>query len=471
MTKRGARPFDWGEFIRRTARIALPVALQNLLGVTSGMVDTIMLASQGSRAVGAVGLCAQYTTVMFSCYWGFMAGGMLFYSQYWGARDHDGIRRAYGTTLVFMMTVAFIFAGLALLKPELVMSIYTDKTAIRAIGVEYLRIVGYAYVFQVFVMCVSALMRSTERVRMPLAATICAVAVNIFLNWVLIFGRLGFEPMGVRGAALATTIASAFNVAALLLLAACRDYHYVFQVSGHFRWSVGWLKEYLQKSSFIIVNEVFVGAGLMGINIVLGHQSESAIAAVAVFRVLEGFVIAFFSGVSNAASVLVGKCIGAGDHVNAYRRAVRMVPLCAAMVLTVLLILIAVHKPLLHAMSLSGEAYRIGCGMLYIYAVASLLKMCNWTQNDTFRSAGETVYGTTIEILLMWLLELPGVYLAGMVFKLPVLWVFFFVYSGEPIWFWLMQKRLYSGRWIKPVTPQGRRAITAFRRALIHKEL
>ena len=463
--------FDWGGFIRKTARIALPVALQNLLGVTSGMVDTIMLASQGSRAVGAVGLCAQYTTIMFNCYWGFMAGGMLFYAQYWGARDHDGIRRAYGTTMAFMMAVAFVFAGLALLKPELVMSIYTDKAAIRAIGEDYLRIAGWSYVFQVFVMGVSALMRSTERVRMPLAATVFAVAVNIFLNWVLIFGRLGFEPMGVRGAALATAIASALNLTVLLLLAVFRGYHYVFQVSGHFRWTGAWLKEYLHKSSFIIVNEVFAGFGLMGINIVLGHQSENARAATAVFRVLEGFVIAFFSGVSNAASVLVGKCVGAGDHVNAYRRAVRMVPLCAFMVTTALLILIAVHKPLLHAMSLTGEAYGIGCGMLYIYAVAALLKMCNWTQNDTFRSAGETVYGTVIEILLMWLLELPGVYLAGMVFRLPVLWVFFFIYSGEPIWFWLMQKRLYSGRWIKPVTPQGRKAVKAFRRALLHREL
>jgi Na+-driven multidrug efflux pump len=109
--------------------------------------------------------------------------------------------------------------------------------------------------------------------------------------------------------------------------------------------------------------------------------------------------------------------------------------------------------------------------MLYIYSVAALLKMCNWTQNDTFRSAGDPAYGTAIEILLMWLLELPGVYIAGMALRLPVLWVFFFIYSGEPVWFWLMQRRLYSGRWVKPVTPQGRKTIKEFRRALLRREL
>ncbi|MBP5274247.1 MAG: polysaccharide biosynthesis C-terminal domain-containing protein, partial [Abditibacteriota bacterium] len=223
--KKGLRPsFDWADFLKKTARIAIPVALQNLLGVTAGMVDTIMLASQGPRAVGAVGLCAQYSMIMFSCYWGFMAGGMLFYSQYWGAKDHDGIRRAYGTTLVFMMSVAFIFAGLALLAPGFVMSVYTDKPAIRAIGEEYLRIAGCAYDFQVFGMCITAVMRSTERVRIPLVASVCSVVCNVFLNWVFIFGNLGCEPLGVRGAALATAFASALNIAVLLLLALFRSF-------------------------------------------------------------------------------------------------------------------------------------------------------------------------------------------------------------------------------------------------------
>jgi Na+-driven multidrug efflux pump len=105
---------------------------------------------------------------MFSCYWGFVGGGMLFFSQYWGARDEKGITSSYGITLTFMMNVAAIFATLATRFPSFAISIYTDKPAIQEIGITYLRIVGYAYPLQVLVMAMSALLRSIEQVRIPL---------------------------------------------------------------------------------------------------------------------------------------------------------------------------------------------------------------------------------------------------------------------------------------------------------------
>ena len=155
--------FPWRDFLKRVAVIAVPVALQNLLTTTGSMVDTMMIAPLGETTVGAVGLCAQFSSLMFSGYWGFVGGGMLFFSQYWGAKDEDGIDRSYGITLSCMMLVAALFAALALLVPEWVMSVYTDKTSIQQIGVKYLRVVGFAYPLQIFSMAMSALLRSTER--------------------------------------------------------------------------------------------------------------------------------------------------------------------------------------------------------------------------------------------------------------------------------------------------------------------
>ena len=233
--------FDWKDFIKKIAVLAVPVALQNLLATTGSMVDTMMLAPLGELTVGSVGLCAQFSSLMFSCYWGFVGGGILFYAQYYGARDDDGISRAFVTVMTCMMTVAFIFSALALLFPELVMRIYTDKPAIHEIGIQYLRVVGFAYPLQVFSMAMSALLRSTEKVRLPLYASVLSVAVNIFLNWVLIGGHLGAPAMGVRGAALATVCASAVNALVCLLLAARSRYPYLFHYRNHFRWNGSWL--------------------------------------------------------------------------------------------------------------------------------------------------------------------------------------------------------------------------------------
>ena len=179
--------FNWSSFIKGIAVIAVPVALQNLLTTTGSMVDTMMLASLGEQTVGAVGLCAQFSSLMFSGYWGFVGGGMLFFFQYWGAKNDRGITRSFGLTLSFMMAVGLIFGFLALGRPEFIMSIYTDKPEIQQIGIRYLRLVGFAYPLQVLAMAISALLRSIEQVKIPLYGGSASVFANWFFNYIFIF--------------------------------------------------------------------------------------------------------------------------------------------------------------------------------------------------------------------------------------------------------------------------------------------
>ncbi|MCQ2446713.1 MAG: polysaccharide biosynthesis C-terminal domain-containing protein [Clostridia bacterium] len=401
--------FPWKSFLKSVAVIAIPVALQNLLTTTGSMVDTMMIAPLGENAVGALGLCAQFTSLMFSCYWGFVGGGMLFFSQYWGAKDDDGIDRSYGITFTCMMVPGLLFCLMALLAPETVMRIYTDKASIQAIGISYLKIVGFAYPLQVWSMSMSALLRSTERVRVPLYAAIASVGTNIFLNWVFIYGHFGVPAMGVRGAALATVCAAAINAGAILVFALITKYPYLFHFNHHFKWNKFFLSEYFRKCFPIICNELLIGIGNMIISIVLGRQSEEAIAAVAVFRMLEGLVIGFLAGFPHASPVLLISCI------------------------------------------------------------AAVVRVLTWVQTDTYRAAGDAAYGTILEIVFMYAMLLPCVTLTGLYFKLPILTVFACCYIDEPIRFVLMQVHLYSGKWIKPVTDVGRAAMPAFFEKLAKK--
>ena len=450
--------------IGKVAVIAVPVAMQDLLTTTGSMVDTMMIAPLGETSVGAIGLCAQFSSLMFSCYWGFVGGGMLFFAQFYGAKDDDGINHSYGITLSCMMVVAAIFCMLGLFAPETIMRIYTDKESIQQIGTSYLRVIGFAYPLQILSMAMSALLRSTDRVKIPLFGSICSVTTNIFLNWVLIYGHLGAKPLGIQGAALATTIAAAVNVAVIVILAKLQKHPYLLRFSRHFCWNRELVKKYFWKCFPIICNELLIGIANMVINMVLGRQSEQAIAATAVFRTLEGFVIGFFSGFSNAASVLVGTEVGAGRLESAYERAKRIVILCATCIFGACVFLLLVHKPLLTAMSLSGESYRIGVGMLLIYSVIAIVRMCNWTRNDTFRSAGDAAFGTIMEIAFMYAMVLPCVCLAGMVFHLPFLAIFVCCYVDEPIRLLIMWHHMNSGKWIKPVTEEGKRKLEEFRR-------
>ena len=447
--------FPWGEFLKKVAVIAVPVALQNLLTTTGSMVDTMMIASLGTRQVGAVGLCAQFSSLMFACFWGFVGGGMLFFSQYWGAEDDDGINRSYGMTLICMLTVGVLFCVLAVCFPGTVMRLYTDKQAIRQVGIQYLRIAGFSYPLMVLSMGMAALLRCTGQVRIPLYASIVSVLTNIILNRILIFGFFAVPALGVRGAAAATVMAQAAGILVIVLLAAKRKHPYLLAVHRHFRLTGAFFRIYFRKCFPILMNEIFIGLGNMVINIVLGRQPEEAIAALAVFRTLEGLVIGFFAGFSNAASVLVGTKVGSGQIDLAYERAWRLVYLCQGIIGMLGLTLILLHTPILSVMGMHQDSFRIAFGMICVYAAAGLIRMGNWVQNDTFRAAGDSVYGTVMEIIFMWAVVLPVVVLSGMVWHWPTLLVFACCYVDEPIRYVLMQRHLFSGKWIRPVTPEG----------------
>ncbi len=464
--------YPWKAFLKKIAVIAVPVALQNLLSTTGSMVDTMMISSLGKPEVGAVGLCAQFSSLMFAAFWGFVGGGMLFFSQYWGAKDDDGINRSYGVTLTCMMSVGILFGVMATCFPETVMRLYTDKEHIQRIGVEYLRIAGFGYPLLVLSMAMAALLRCTGRVRIPLWGSIVGVITNMVLNWLLIFGNLGFPEMKVRGAATATVISQAVSCLVVLIAARVTGHRYLLAVRRHFRWGGGFVKVYLRKCFPILCNEVLIGVGNMVINVVLGRQPEEAIAALAVFRTLEGLVIGFFAGFSNASSVLVGTQVGAGRPDVAYGRAWRLVYLCQGFIALLGAALIALHTPILKLMGMSGESFKLAFGMIFIYALFGIIRMGNWTQNDTFRAAGDATYGTVLEIVFMWAMILPLVCVSGLVLKWPTLAVFALCYADEPIRYILMQRHLFGGKWIRPVTPEGKSALIGWKpdRKLICEE-
>jgi putative MATE family efflux protein len=455
------------EFYTKAASIGLPIAVQSLLTTSGSMVDTVMIGTQGELAVAAVGICAQFASLLFSAFFGFFSGGVIFFAQYWGAKNEKGISRAYGLTLCCMMLFGLLFGALALFAPEWVLSVYTDKTDIQRIAVPYLRILSFALPLQVLAFAVSGLMRSTEQVKIPLYASIAALMTNVFLNWVLIYGNLGFAAMGVEGAAIATVAGNAVNVIVLYIYCVYdKQRPFMLDFKNYFNWDWAFVKQYFSKSLFIVANEVFMGIGWLITNIIMGRQDEMAIAALAVFRVIEGIVFSFFRGFTSAGSVMVGMEVGAGTLLKGYTRAKQFVLLTPVSIFLVCFVQFLFREPLLGVFNLGSQASSYGKQMLVIYIAAASIRMCNWICNDIFRAGGESVFGTVVEIVCMYVFTIPALLLAGLTFHAPFAVVFACMYSDDIVRICLIVWYMNSGKWVKPVTEEGRAALPAFRNML-----
>lgn len=463
------RKFDMNMFLRTIMTIALPIAFQNLLSTTASMVDTIMIGSEGELAVAAVGICSQIASLFFSCYFGFAGGALLFFAQYWGAGNEKGMNKTFGISFVFMLAVSLIFGGVAVTNPQLILGIYTDKQNIIEVAKPYIRIVGFAYPIQVIGVLISFLMRSTERVKAPLISSALGLVVNFCLNWVLIYGRFGMPKMGAAGAAVGTLMSAIVNLIALCIFLVRSDCKVKLHISQMFHWGNGFLKIYLSKCFPILMNEVFYGVGQMLINMVIGRQSESAIAAMAAFRVLEGFVYAFFGGLADASSVVVGKEIGAGNHMKGYNYVKGFALLCPMITFVIVLICVTFNVPLLGLFGLGTEAMFFGKYMLLIYLLAGTIRTCNYIMNTCYRAGGEAIFGTVLEIVCLFGISVPATWIAGMVLHLPFLAVFAFLYTDEIIRLIFELWYTRTGKWVKPVTESGKAALPGFKEELVAK--
>lgn len=457
-----SKDFDIKMFLRAVFTIALPIALQNLMSTTASMIDTIMIGSEGELAVAAVGICSQINSLFFSSYFGFACGALLFFAQYWGAKDTRGINRSLGISGFFMLATAFIFASIAIFNPAFILRIYTDKEVLIQMGIPYLRIVGFAAPFTVLVTIMNFFLRSTERVKAPLICSIAGILVNVILNWLLIYGRFGLPKMGVAGAAVGTLCSQLINFI-LLFLYLLRDQKTLrVRVREMFDWGNGFFGTYFKKCFPIIMNEVFYGVGQMLINIVIGHQDESAIAAMAAFRVLEGFVFAFFGGLADASAVVVGKEVGSGHHMRGYQYVKGFSVLCPAITFTIVLIFLIFNQPLLSLFGLGAQALSYGKYMLLIYLFFGAIRTCNYIMNSCYRAGGESVYGTVLEIICLFTLSVPTTWVAGMFFELPFLAVFACVYTDEILRLIFEIRYTRSCKWVKPVTDIGKAKLEEF---------
>ena len=453
-------------FLNTVMTIAMPIAFQNLLSTTASMVDTIMIGSQGELSVAAVGICSQISSLFFSSYWGFACGSILFFSQYWGARNEKGINQTFGISFLCMLLVSVLFGGVAVTNPKFILGIYTDKLNIIDIGSDYLRIVGFAYPLQVMAVLISFLMRSTERVKPPLISSIAGLITNFVLNWILIYGRFGMPRMGAAGAAVGTLFSAIVNLTLLCIFLLKDKSSIRLKLTEMFSFESSFLRVYFSKCFPIICNEMLYGIGQMLINIVIGHQSETAIAAMAAFRVLEGFVFAFFGGLADASSVVVGKEVGAGHHMKAFQYMKGFSLLCPIVTFLICITGFILNVPMLSLFGLGSEAMYYAKYMILIYVVAGTIRTCNYIMNNCYRAGGEAIFGTVLEISCLFGISVPATWVAGMILHLPFLAVFSFLYTDEIIRLIVELWYTRSAKWIKPVTDEGMATIEEFRASL-----
>ena len=194
--------------------IAVPIMIQNGFTNFVNLLDNIMVGRLGTEPMSGVAIVNQLSFVFALCIFGGFSGAGIFTAQYYGKNDAEGIRSTFRFKLILGAVLTSVAIAVFLLFGDKLIGYFLsespdggDLLAALAYAEEYLRIMLIGLPAFAMVQAYASTLRECGQTVVPMKAGVAAVLVNLVFNYLLIYGKLGFPALGVRGAAIATVIA------------------------------------------------------------------------------------------------------------------------------------------------------------------------------------------------------------------------------------------------------------------------
>ncbi|MDA3899134.1 MAG: MATE family efflux transporter [Spirochaetes bacterium] len=436
-------------FLPRMLALATPILLQNLLSSSLNFIDVFMIGRLGEVSVAAVGSANQFFFIYLMLVFGLASGSAIFTAQYWGRKDIVNIRAIMGIGLTLTMGISFLFTSGTLVFPELIISLFSNDSAVVKLGGDYLRIISLSFLVMSLSISFSVVLRSTENVLYPMAASITGILLNTGLNYLLIFGHFGFPRLGVVGAAYATLISRCVEMIIVVSLTYLRQLPAAADLTDLFRFTSVQVKRYLGKAMPVVLQSVGWAGGYSVYTMIYGHISTESLAAFSIAGSVERICLIFFTGVGSACSIMVGNRIGAGEEERArdYAANFLFIGILISIVISITLFLLRHIIVGIYNLSDLSQVYMLG--ILMVMSAIMWAKACNIIFHmGIFKAGGDTLFSMFVDVGGVWLIGVPIALVAGFYFKLPVHLIVACLTIEELVKVSVGFKRFLSGHWL-----------------------
>lgn len=435
---------------KEIVRLALPIALQQFMTALVGACDAIMLGKLSQDAMSAVSLATQVTFVFNLFMFAFMAGENMFVAQYYGKGDYTGISQVFSLVTKICGCIAVVFLAGTLFFPEQLMRILTNEKTLIGLGSEYLRVIGISYVFSGIAQTFLAIMKNCGAVNMSTLINGVMVILNIALNAVFIFGLSGFPKMGIKGAALATVLATVVQFLWSVGYVLCRIRAVKFSLRSCEKKLFG---RFWQKAVPLLINNLAWGIGFSMYSVIMGHLGTDAVAANGIANISKNLVVCFCLGLGNAGSIIVGNRLGADRLQEAKEVGETLTKTAIIAGIVSGLVLIALSPFITKMVDLTPTARGYLQKMLLIssYYIAGKSVNC-MTIGGIFAAGGDSKFGMLCDSVTLWCIIVPLGCICAFILKLPVMVVYFVLNLDEIIKLPVVYKHYKKYKWIKNLT-------------------
>lgn len=432
--------------------ITIPIALQGLITTGVNMMDNIMVGMVGETQLSAVALANQFISIFHIFCMGIGMGASVLVSRYFGMKDGDSLKKTVAIMLRLCLIMSTIFCVVTILIPRQIMQIYTVEEDIINEGVKYLEYSVITYFLLGLSLTSTIVLRNVKQVTLPLVTSIITFFINIFANYIFIFGKFGAPRMEVAGAALGTLIARIFEFAFICGYLLFVDKKIGFRII-HLLTPVGVLwKEYIRISIPVLISDGILALGNNSVAMVIGRLGGSFVAANSVTMTTQQLSSVMIQGFAQSGAIVTGYTLGEGDRERAHRQGYAFLGIGIFFGLISALIIMIISGPMIRAYNLLPETQEIAKQLMLSISIIVVFQATNSIMTKgVLRGGGDTKMLMVADNIFLWVASIPLGIIAGLVLHLPAFWIYFFLKIDQVLKAVWCVIRLNSGKWIKKI--------------------
>ncbi|NLX83131.1 MAG: MATE family efflux transporter [Clostridiales bacterium] len=453
------------DFYKTILRLSLPAAFQAVINLLIVLADNLMVSQLDAQGLSfaAVVQSNSITNLAIAFLTGLASGSIVLVSQYWGKKDTRSIKAVAAAVMCMAMAVATVFILLIQLFPRDILHIVINRRETEAVNIalRYLPLVSFSYLPYAITACLIGMLKGVEIVRITIYTTVVSLFANVGLNYVLIFGKLGFPALGVQGAAIATLLARIIEN--LLVIWYCTKVQKAipFRIS-FIRHQETWAwQDYFRFGLPVgITDAQWAVIGMLKM-VIIGQLGILMSNAAGVVDSLMNLGTLFTFALAGGAAVMVGKAVGENNMklVKEYAKTIQVMFLVFGILMAALVFLI--RKPFINLYSLTPDAADLAVKMVNVCVLTligtSYHGSCFVGIN---RGAGDNRFVMMVDTICGWLIVLPSAFIGAFVLKLPLHWVYFLTRVDQTFKWIIANRRLKGNKWIHHVTREHHEPVT-----------
>ena len=449
-------------FYRRVLAIAVPIIVQNAITNFVSLLDNIMVGQIGTTPMSGVSIVNQLMFVFNLCVFGATSGAGIFTAQFHGSNDQTGIKHTFRFKFLACLLISLVGGSLFITKGDFLIGLYLTgegdpQTAASALncGLSYLQVMLWGLIPFAISNTYASTLRETGKTTIPMAAGITAVFVNLGLNYVLIFGKLGLPALGVQGAALATVISRYVELMILILWTHLnpeknpfiRHIYRSFHIPGKL------LKGIIVKGMPLLMNEFLWASGMAIMNQCYSTCGLDVVPAMNISSTLYNLASVTFLSMGNSVGIIMGQMLGAGTSEAEIRDANRKlvaVSIASGVVFGGLMAAASVLFPRIY--NTTDDVRHLATLLICISAAMMPFNSYTNAAYFTLRSGGQTMVTFLFDSCFVWTCCVPVAFCLSRFTDLSIIPLYIICQSMDFIKCTIGAFMIRQGKWIQNLT-------------------